>query len=163
MAFVDKNRRGWKIVFFFYLLLIIKFVVFKYPPQELREIMAGWEKEVILEGLSTANFTPGKSIKMYIKYFDLFPFWNGIANLYGNLLAFIPLGILFPLSCKPKRIKTTTFFFSLAFVIAVELFQLVSAFGIFDVDDILLNVFGAMLGCVIYTMLVTVQPCDKKM
>ncbi len=36
------------------------------------------------------------------------------------------------------------------FVLGIEVFQLFSAFGAFDVDDILLNCFGASLGWLMY-------------
>ena len=36
------------------------------------------------------------------------------------------------------------------FVLGIEVFQLFSAFGAFDVDDILLNCFGAVIGYIIY-------------
>ena len=36
------------------------------------------------------------------------------------------------------------------FVLGIEVFQLFSAFGAFDVDDILLNCVGAAIGYVIY-------------
>ena len=150
MANNGAKKRICKVCFFFYIVLIIKFIIFKYPIEQLIEITRGWTKEIVLEGLSTANFTLGKSIKMYIRYFSNFTFWNGIANLYGNLLAFIPLGILFPLCYEIKNRKLVTFLFSLSFVVFIELFQLFSAFGVFDVDDILLNVLGSMIGCSIY-------------
>ena len=35
-------------------------------------------------------------------------------------------------------------------VLGIEFFQLFSAFGAFDVDDILLNVAGAMTGYLVY-------------
>ncbi|MBR5577448.1 MAG: VanZ family protein [Lachnospiraceae bacterium] len=146
----SKNNRVWKICFFLYLILIIRFIIFKYPMEQLLEIAKGWKKEVILEGLNTANFTLGKSIKMYIRYFHRFPFWNGMANLFGNFFAFIPLGILFPLCYDIKHIKRVTFLFSFLFIISIEMFQLFSAFGVFDVDDILLNVLGSMIGGLLY-------------
>ena len=149
----NSKKRIWKVSFFFYIVLIIKFVIFKYPMEQLMEIAKGWRKEIILEGLSTANFTLGKSIKMYIRYFNNFTFWNGMANLYGNLLAFIPLGILFPFCYGKKGKGLLTLLFSLIFVPSIELFQLVSAFGAFDVDDILLNVLGCMIGYGIYEII----------
>ncbi len=36
------------------------------------------------------------------------------------------------------------------FVLGIEVFQLFSAFGAFDVDDILLNCVGAVLGYFVY-------------
>jgi len=35
-------------------------------------------------------------------------------------------------------------------VCAIEIFQLVTAFGAFDVDDILLNCLGAMIGYALF-------------
>ena len=65
-------KRIWKFVFVIYSLILLKLIVFKYPLHYLWDIMATWEKGVILEGLATANFTLGKSIRMYIKYFNKF-------------------------------------------------------------------------------------------
>lgn len=145
-----RKERIWKLAFTLYLVLIIRFVIFKYPMEQLREIASGWRKEVILEGLSTANFTLGKSIKMYIRYFHHFPFWNGMANLWGNVLAFIPLGIFLPVCMRKKNTLLTSLFLSFLFVIFIELFQLFSAFGAFDVDDILLNMVGSEIGYIIW-------------
>ena len=39
---------------------------------------------------------------------------------------------------------------SFAFVLGIEIFQLVSGFGAFDVDDIILNCLGAVMGYLIY-------------
>ena len=149
------KKRIWKLCFFFYIVLIIRFIIFKYPLEQLIGIIQSWKKEVILEGLHTANFTLGESIKMYIRYFHNFTFWNGMANLYGNLLAFIPLGILFPLCYGRENRKWKTFLFAVLFVVSIELFQLISAFGVFDVDDILLNVLGCMLGYGIYEIVIS--------
>lgn len=43
-----------KIIFFLYLILVIKLVIFKYPIEDLKAIADSWQKDVILEGLYTA-------------------------------------------------------------------------------------------------------------
>ena len=48
------------------------------------------------------------------------------------------------------------------FVLGIEIFQLFSAFGAFDVDDILLNCLGASLGFVIYKLLCLVRKRREK-
>lgn len=145
--FMPKDKKKfWKFLFLVYLVILVKLIVFKYPWEHLVEITKGWEKGVILEGLSTANFTLGKSIRMYIRYFNKFPFWNGFANLFGNVLVFIPYGFLLPKGYPKCGKWWRTCYCAIGFVICIELFQLFSAFGAFDVDDILLNVLGAMLG-----------------
>ena len=55
-------------IFFIYLLIVIKLIIFKYPYEQLKASADSWEKGVILEGLDTANFTLFKTIRMYIKY-----------------------------------------------------------------------------------------------
>ena len=140
-------RRG---IFFIYLLIVVKLIIFKYPYEQLKAIADSWEKGVILEGLDTANFTLFKTIKMYIKYsYKL----NSFENLIGNIVVFIPYGFLFPYVMKWGRYFFVMLFNAFLFVLGIEIFQLFSAFGAFDVDDILLNCFGAVIGYLLYLIL----------
>ena len=61
------TKKVWKIIFIIYIFILIKLIVFKYPWEYLVAVTKNWEKGIILEGLSTANFTLGKSIRMYIR------------------------------------------------------------------------------------------------
>ncbi len=140
-------RKNLRIIFFFYLLVVIKVIIFKYPLWQLREIAAGWEKDVILEGLDTANFTLFKTIRMYIDYSDRL---NSFENLVGNIVVFIPFGFLLPYVIRWGRNFFVMLLHAFIFVVGIEVFQLFSAFGAFDVDDILLNCFGAVIGYVFY-------------
>ena len=150
---MKKNcKKVWKFVFLVYILILIKLIVFKYPWEYLMDIVKSWEKGVVLEGLVTANFTFGKSIRMYIKYFNKFPFWNGFANLVGNILVFVPFGFLLPVAYPACGRWWRVFYCAVGFVMCIELFQLFSAFGAFDVDDILLNVFGSVIGYGIFVV-----------
>lgn len=138
-----KRKTGIRVLFFLYLLIVIKVIIFKYPWAHLKEIMDTWEKGVILEGLDTANFTVGKTIRMYIRYRDRL---NSFENLVGNVVVFLPLGYLWPLVHSPARNGWLMMAETFLFVTGIEVFQLFSAFGAFDVDDILLNCLGAFLG-----------------
>lgn len=137
------------LLFFLYLLVIIKVIVFKYPLSQLKEIVDSWQKDVVLEGLYTANFIPFKTIKMYIRYYDL-PGLRSFSNLFGNILIFIPVGILMPMVHKASQNIWIMLINAFIFVIGIEIFQLFSAFGAFDVDDIILNCFGVLLGRALY-------------
>lgn len=145
-------------IFFLYLLIVIRLIVFKYPMDELRKIAQGWSKAVILEGLETANFTLFKTIRMYIDYaYKL----NSFENLVGNVLIFVPFGFGLPYVLQKGR----NFFIMLVnvflFVVGIEVFQLFSAFGAFDVDDILLNCVGAVTGYLLYLGWETVKRYDQ--
>ena len=147
MKIRQSDKKYVRLLFFLYLLLVIKVIIFKYPVSELRQIAASWEKGVILEGLEHANFTLFKTIRMYIDYaYKL----NSFENLVGNVVVFIPFGLLFPDVFKKGRNFLIMFLNALVFVIGIEVFQLFSAFGAFDVDDILLNCLGAVIGYLIY-------------
>ena len=150
---MKKNcKKFWKFVFLVYILILIRLIVFKYPWGYLVDIVKSWEKGVVLEGLSTANFTLGKSIRMYIKYFNKFPFWNGFANLVGNILVFVPFGFLLPKAYPGCGRWWRVLYCAVGIVMCIELFQLFSAFGAFDVDDILLNVSGSVIGYSIFAV-----------
>ena len=138
-----------KCLFAIYILIVIKVIIFKYPYEELRAAALSWQRGVILRGLGTANFTPFKTIKMYIDYaYKL----NSVENLAGNILAFVPFGFLFPLVARDGRRFFVMLLNAFVFVLGIEVFQLFSAFGVFDVDDIILNCLGAALGYWIYRL-----------
>lgn len=126
---------------------MIKVIIFKYPWEDLKAIADTWEKGVILEGLDTANFTLFKTIKMYINYSYML---NSFENLAGNIVVFVPFGLLLPYVQKGAAKFPVLLLNAFLFVLGIEVFQLFSAFGAFDVDDILLNCFGASMGWVIY-------------
>ena len=77
--------------------MLLKVIVFKYPLARLEAIAASWTKEVVWEGLGTANFTLFKTIRMYIRYWGKL---NSFENLFGNVLAFVPLGFFITVSSK---------------------------------------------------------------
>lgn len=145
---VQKSNR-WKLLFAIYILVVIKVIIFKYPYAELVKIAALWRRDVIFEGLGTANFMPFKTIKMYIDYaYKL----NSVENLAGNVLVFVPFGFLFPFVSRDGEYFFVMLLNAFVFVLGIEMFQLFSAFGAFDVDDILLNCLGASLGFGVYRL-----------
>lgn len=148
---MKEKKINWiRLIFILYVLIMIRLIVFKYPYSELKEIADTWQKNVVLEGLDTANFTPFKTIKMYIRYYERL---NSFENLFGNILIFIPFGYLLPKAFG--RYRNFFFFFAntFLFVLGIEVFQLFSAFGAFDVDDLILNCFGGVIGYVTFLLM----------
>ncbi|WP_409296808.1 VanZ family protein [Peribacillus sp. SCS-26] len=65
----------------------------------------------------------------------------------GNLLAFIPFGILVPIVFEHSfktYFKFITLFVSL--ILCMEIVQLVTYLGSFDIEDIIINTMGATIG-----------------
>ena len=152
----EKNRkeRILAVVFLLYLLFLIRMIVFKYPLQQMLQIVDTWQKDVVLEGLHTANFIPFKTIKMYIRYYDM-PGIRSFSNLFGNILIFVPVGILLPLVHRASRNVWVMLLNAFLLVVGIEVFQLFSNFGAFDVDDIILNCLGVLIGRFIYQIMKT--------
>ncbi len=152
----EKIKKSWKIFVFFYILVIIKLIIFKYPISILGSIMENWGSESIRNGVHSANFIPFKTIKMYIRYYGSL---NSFENLFGNILIFIPLGCFLPKALSRMKNIFWMFLFSGCFIIDIELFQLVTRFGEFDVDDIILNLLGVLIGFALYH---TIHLCKKR-
>ena len=149
-----QKRNRFRIFFAIYILFVIRVIIFKYPLEHLREIAVSWQKSVILEGLGTANFKPFKTIKMYIDYsYKL----NSVENLVGNVLVFMPFGFCFPMVLEKGKYFWVMLLNAFLLVLGIEIFQLFSAFGAFDVDDILLNCLGASLGFGCYKLICFIQ------
>lgn len=149
------EKKYMRILFLLYLLMILRFIVFKYPIVQLRDIALTWSRDVIWEGLYKANFEFFRTIKLYTKYWS-YKEINSFANLIGNILAFIPLSYMLPRVYKPAKKFMICMFLSFLVVLGIELFQLLTAFGVFDVDDIILNMSGALIGYLCYLLMRTI-------
>lgn len=152
MKLTDRQKR--QIILAVYLLFVIKVIIFKYPYEQLKAIMDTWSKDVVLEGLDTANFTLFKTIHMYIDYSYML---NSFENLAGNVVVFIPFGMLLPSIWKRFRNFADILLAGFLFSLSIEVFQLYSAFGAFDVDDILLNCVGVISGYLMYMLFEMVE------
>lgn len=98
------------------------------------------------------NLIPFKEIHRFIVHRDVLGAKAVWLNLAGNVAAFIPFG-LFIIPVSGRKISfwaavLLTFDVSLC----VEIIQLVAKVGSFDVDDLLLNTLGGLLGALLYKL-----------
>jgi glycopeptide antibiotics resistance protein len=139
------------VVLLVYLALLSKNILFKrggpryykqYFTQQYPHYAAssGWKK---------ANTVPFATINLYKKGYERH---NATAeyNLLGNLIGFVPFGILLPLFWPWFRhgviMLLSGFFLSLGF----ETTQLLTGLGVWDVDDLLLNTAGTVIGYILF-------------
>ncbi|WP_062106777.1 VanZ family protein [Bacillus niameyensis] len=66
--------------------------------------------------------------------------------LYLNILMFIPFGILLPLYRSRFKKAVWTIGAAALFTLAIECIQLITGFGIFDIDDLFNNLLGGIIG-----------------
>ena len=71
-------------------------------------------------------------------------------NVVGNVCVFIPFGMFLPRLFKRCRNVFFVTLLSLELSLIVEVTQLVTRVGSFDVDDLLLTTIGGILGYLIY-------------
>lgn len=100
----------------------------------------GWRK---------ANLVPFHTINMYYKGYKRH---NAVAtyNLLGNLLGFVPFGLLLPLAIPWFRHGIKMLGAIILLSAGYETIQLLTGLGVADIDDILLNTAGAVLGYLLF-------------
>lgn len=140
-----KNNKPMKInlwIFFvLYLILVVTLTLFD----------SSWNRNGLLfltdfKYLKDAiNLVPFKTIIEYIKEFNSLLDTRVIFyNIIGNFIALMPMAFFLPLLFK-KQTKFTTFLFTLLIIIfSIEIIQLLTSSGRFDIDDIILNLSGAL-------------------
>lgn len=96
------------------------------------------------------NLVLFSEIKRFIKYRDVVGYDVFFANVIGNFIVFMPFGFLLPLLSRYKYNFVFMTLLSLEFSLMIELVQLVTKLGSFDVDDLLLNTLGGFAGYVLY-------------
>ncbi|WP_312476386.1 VanZ family protein [Neobacillus sp.] len=126
-----------------YLAILSKLILFKYFP--LSEIINHFNFTYSEYHWRSTNIIPFKTIYFYLFLADI-NLNIRIENLVGNIIGFMPFGFILPLLTKRfqnlRTILLATFCLSLTF----ELLQLIFEFGSFDVDDLILNTLGGILG-----------------
>lgn len=95
---------------------------------------------------------PFKTIIEYVSKVHSFSDWF-IKNLVCNIAMFMPYGLLLPYSMKPKKLFLKVCIIGIVFSGLIEIIQYIFAIGKFDIDDIILNLLGAILGYTLYLII----------
>lgn len=101
------------------------------------------------------NIVPFRTIREYIEMLFVSDINKDIPlmNLLGNLFMFFPMGFLLPLYKKNKNCKN--FILSMmSILIFKEFLQFVCGKAVFDIDDIILNMIGAIIAFFIWNVVV---------
>ncbi len=137
-----KMRDYLKLLFLYYLWVLANVLFFD------KAFGRGFTKHAKLEAV---NFEPFRTIKNYLLAYhnDNISLRLVVINLLGNLAAFGPMGFFLPALYKWQR---SIFFFTATLtlsIITVEVTQVYSGAGSCDVDDLILNLTGALIVYVI--------------
>lgn len=92
------------------------------------------------------NLIPFHTIKQYLMNISPYNTDIWVKNLFGNVILFIPLGVGIPTLNKAFMRVIPFTLLIIALIFTVEIIQMVTRVGSFDVDDIILNTLGALIG-----------------
>lgn len=123
-------------VFVLYVVLLLKLLLFSRPP--------GSEHSLNLIPFATIShylFSDSAEVKRF-----------AIGNVLGNIVAFVPLGAYLPVLRRRIGILTNLLIVACASV-AVEIVQGVFGLGASDIDDVILNTLGGLVGILFFTLL----------
>ena len=120
------------VVFVLYLVFLFKLLLFSRAP--------GSERSV--------NLVPFATISDYLSSSSAGVRRFAIGNVLGNVVVFVPLGAFLPL--LRRRIGTrTNLLVVIGTSVAVEIVQGVFGLGAADIDDVILNTLGGLVGIVL--------------
>ncbi|MGD6902176.1 VanZ family protein [Bacillus infantis] len=96
----------------------------------------------------SSNFIPFKTISMYLQALS-----DGrmnmdipIKNLLGNFVLFMPMGVYLPFFIRKTNSIILFTVSTTAMLITIEIIQVITRRGSFDIDDYILNMLGALIG-----------------
>lgn len=127
-----------------YSLLLIRILVFK-----ILDIRIGRLRfDFSTTEMGDPNFVPFKTILPYLR--GDYGLIIGGFNLAGNIGLLVPVGLLVSMllqGMSPRKSMAL----ALGVGLALEGFQVAIRRGVFDIDDIILNALGVMIGCWLFT------------
>lgn len=145
-------------LFYFYIVATIAITLFPLPFQE------NLIHDKRANNFLVNNFIPFHSIYEII---STSPFFVILKQIGGNIILGMPLGFFLPLIWKKSKSLMKALSVGILFSVGIEAIQffisllLGYTYKITDVDDVLLNAFGCILGYVLYKITIPIL-FDKK-
>lgn len=96
------------------------------------------------------NFVPFLEIRRFWNYREQLGTFALLTNLVGNVVGFVPYGFILPVITPRFRSGFLTVLSGFCISLAVEVIQLATRVGCFDVDDVILNTLGVALGYLLF-------------
>ena len=145
MSRQSKNN-GWRafcwVLFFAYIGILVYFLFFaeKYGRTD--------------TGRFRYNLVLFQEIIRFMRHHSVLGLETVLLNLVGNIVGFMPFGFFLPLLSQKDRRLVMVLLLTFELSLVVEVVQLFTGVGSFDVDDLLLNTLGGVLGYGMFCMFV---------
>jgi glycopeptide antibiotics resistance protein len=144
-----KRRLISLVVFLAYIVTLIRVMVFKdIPPIKIGHLIFNFGGAHYQIG--SPNLIPFTTIVPYL--LGSHGWIIAGVNLVGNIAPLVPLGFLLPF-VFPKMTWKKSFIIAIASGLTIETMQTILHVGIFDIDDVILNALGVMIGFWVFLLL----------
>ena len=148
---INSNNKPMKInlwiFFILYIILLVTLTLFDSMWGRNGLSFINWFSDEFVYFLKhSINLIPFKTIIEFAKEFNsMYSSRTILLNLFGNFIALMPMAFFLPLLFK-KQNKFKNYFITIILIdLGIELTQLLTASGRFDIDDFILNISGATL------------------
>jgi glycopeptide antibiotics resistance protein len=146
------SRINVKHIFIVYLICIVNFVIVKYFG-DMQPIIDRIDsvKAAKDAGYWNIQLIPFRTISSSIDSYIRVGMVPSTINFVANIAVFVPMGFLIPFILrKPSFLKTIGI--SLSIIVSIEIIQYVTYLGFADIDDVILNMFGCVIGYMVYVI-----------
>lgn len=141
---INKLREVFINLFFIYFLILVNLTIFKFE-----ELIINFDTRFYI------NYIPFvETIKMFRN--DFADIHIALYNVIGNILFFIPLGFCIPLFFNKKNKLSKVILYGFTASLTIEVLQLFTPYSITDIDDIIFNTLGTVIGFIIFNIIYTI-------
>ncbi len=146
----------FRIIFIFYLLILVKIILLKDAaftsfPERLQPDY---------DGFRSFNLIPFQTFRTFFQMISKGNFLWSFSNIAGNAFIFLPYGYLLSLLNIKKHPIIKILLSSICLSLFFEVSQFVFYLGSADIDDIILNTLGTLLGILCFRIISSL--CRKK-
>ena len=138
----NKIKRAGMVAFLLYIATLIYFLFFS----------ESYGRAGFAEREYHYNVVPFREIKRFWIYREQLGVFAVVTNLLGNVVGFVPFGFMLPLIVRRARGFFLITLLGFALSLFVEVVQLITKVGCFDVDDLILNTLGAAVGYILFAV-----------
>lgn len=136
-----------------YMYALLKIILFKFRAIDMTFLwqqlkMSLKNPDLISRRLHEGNLIPFNEISRTIYVLSD----HDLINLVGNIVIFMPFGVFLGILSNKKLSLTGAFLLALGLSLCLESAQVLFAIGSFDVDDLILNSSGGLLGCMAFKL-----------
>ena len=145
----DWKREAQLILVYICLIVVARFTFFPFSK------VNGQIQPLVFDAAKV--FTPRINLVPIVNLLDYEIFREAMVNLIGNTAMFIPIGVIWPLVYKKLNSHGKVIAAGVGFSLCIEILQLPFFDRVTDIDDLILNSLGYLMGYGLYLLVKAVK------